>query len=353
MRTLIWVVMFLCGLSSSVTAASFPGGILDSTGRTAYLVSEGGIDAVDLLRGERLWKSREAQLPLLVAADRLYALGFFQGPRFSVVAFDLASKAERVFRTEVTDLPRWVNTRGGAGQSFHCRWEQSGRFLLLDWEARADAGTGPSKQVAGQVRINLETGRVETVPVAIKAPRPTDPLPRQLEKKAIRWQGRAGGQILAVVAEELPESTLTRRQERLVLRAWDARTGREAPARELMRGGRPTVLLDLDGKHLWLRDALSGEDVFTPGPWSVVSVLDGHLVARVPFLAGTQVATLIGSRAYLLSASVEKKAFGQKPPGRQVDLHALDLDAGGLVWKHHLGALGSEQSRAASGAPAR
>src|SRR5438128_1992910 len=52
----------------------FPGGLLDSSGRTAFLSSAGGgIQAVDLMTGDVLWHSNEAEVPLLVAGNRLYA----------------------------------------------------------------------------------------------------------------------------------------------------------------------------------------------------------------------------------------------------------------------------------------
>lgn len=84
--------------------------------------------------------------------------------------------------------------------------------------------------------------------------------------------------------------------------------------------------------------------MLTPGPWSVVSVLDGHLVTRVPFVPSTQTATLIGARAYCLSVSLEKKAFSDRPPARVAELHAIDLEAGRIAWKHSLGAVAPRRS---------
>lgn len=338
---------------SALASPPFPGGILDSTGRTAYLASETGIDAVDLARGDLVWQSREAHRPLLIAGDRLYALALSHGNRLAVVAFDLAVwrppvrhqvTVEHVFRTEVTDFPRWVSTRNTPTQSFHCTWRQLRNHLFLDWHADAQEGSGPAKQASGQVRIDLDSGRVESTPVALQAPRPSPGLPRQLDKQAVRWHARAGGQLLAVVTEELPESRPGARRERMVLRGWDSRTGKETAPRELVRGSRLVLLPDLDGKRLWLRDAgfsagLAAESVRTGERrrWTVVSSLDGHLVARAPIVPGTQEATCLGNRAYCLAIGSIRPPGRVGTPRRALVLHALDLDTGKPLWRHSLG----------------
>src|SRR5262249_47214235 len=156
--------------------------------------------------------------------------------------------------------------------------------LLLDWQAEARPPGSPAKHAAGRLQVDLDSGRVESAPLATPAPHAPEQVPLQLEKLAVRWQSRARGQLLVVAAEDLPDSKPGDRKERLVLRGWDARTNKETtPARELLRGGRLVLLTDLDGKHLWLRDAAAAEQA----PWLVVSGLDGNLVRRVPFVPGT------------------------------------------------------------------
>src|SRR4051794_36290228 len=110
MRWLVCASALLAGPALASAAPPFPGGILDSTGRTAFVRSSEGITAINLARGEVLWRRPEANVPLLVAGDRLYAVALSPANRLAVLAFDLASKAENVFQTEVTDIPRWVST---------------------------------------------------------------------------------------------------------------------------------------------------------------------------------------------------------------------------------------------------
>ena len=327
------LTLFLALPITCFAAPPFPGGVLDSTGRTAYLASEAGIDAVELARGDLVWQSREAHVPLLVAGDRLYGLALADSNRLGVVGLDLASKAKRVFRAEITDLPRWVTTRSTLTQSFRCQFRQSRNTLLLDWEAESRPAGSPAKHAAGQVQVDLETGSVEPIPVAVSMPRAADLTPTHLEKLAIRWQGRAGGQLLVVASEELPGSKVGDRKHRLILRGWDARSGQETTApRELLRGSRLVVFTDLDGARLWLRDAAGTED----RPWSVVSSLDGHLIRRVPFVPGTKQATLLGSRAYCLVVAPARGSL-EGGPRRAQTLHAVDLEAGKIVWRRELG----------------
>lgn len=329
---LVSTFLFLSLPSLAFAAPPFPGGLLDSTGRTAYLGTPTGMVAIELARGEVVWETREAHRPILVAGDRLYALALSASNRLSIVAFDLASKANRVFATDVTDFPRWVATRDTPTQSFHVECRQSKNKLLLDWHAATHGGSGPAKQASGTVQVDLDTGRAEPLALAVRPPRPnTDATPPQFAKLAVRWHGRAGGQLLAVVAENLPESTPRQRHQRLVLRGWDARSGKETTApRELLRGGRVVVLADLDGMHLWLRDAEQAEQ-----PWQVVSILDGHLVRRVPYVPGTQVATIVANHAYCLGGAPVRTAL-DGPPRRIHVLHAVDVETGKVAWQRVL-----------------
>ncbi len=327
------LLLLLAAPALCLAASPFPGGVLDPSGRTAYLASEAGIDALDLAHGELLWQSREANLPLLVAADRLYALALSPDNSLAVVALGLASKPAPVFRSEVHDFPRWAATLPSPTQSFHLDWRQRRGTLLLDWQAEARPHGSPAKHAAGRLQVDLDSGRVEPAPLALPAPRAPEQVPLQLEKLAVRWQSRAGGQLLVVAAEELPESKPGDRKQRLVLRGWDARSNKETtPPRELLRGGRLVLLTDLDGKHLWLRDAAGHGQA----PWHVVSGLDGNLVRHVPFVPGTKHATLVGSRAYCMATAPARGSLDSGPRRAQT-LHAIDLESGKVVWQRPLG----------------
>ncbi len=327
--------------AAASAAPPFPGGLLDSTGRAVFLAGQGCIEALDLTRGDVLWRTELAGVPLLVAGDRLYALARSRGSRLHVRGFDLTDKGTHVFETSPIDLPRWVVPENGPGHSFSFTHRQDRHTLELRWRASA-GGDGPCKEAAGLVRVDLETGTVTQKALEVPDPSGGRRVPPAIEKLAVRWHRSVRGRLEALVLEDLPGSAPGKRRQRLVLRAWNEQTGQEEPARELLRGARLVVLVGLD-EHLWLRDASAGPDeagklAGSAGPAWFVFVPDGRLVGRVPFIAGTRTTTLLGGRAYCLTAGGARVT----PSGTTRStgtLHAVDLATGRTLWHHRLPAL--------------
>jgi hypothetical protein len=321
--------------------SSIPGGLLDPTGRAAYFSSSTGIDAVALANGELMWSTNQAQVPLLVAGDRLFALALTDRNVLHVCAFDLANRGKRTYQSVPVELPAWVVTGEAPDRSFSFSWRKHWTILTLSWQASAWAESGPRKQAAGEVRIDLEKGTVKLGPVGLPAAPPAVTVPAPLVNLSVRWQRSISGHMHALVLEEAPAAKGERKQ-RLVLRTWNERTGKEGPARELLSGSRPVVLADPNGLVLWLRDAAPSPDELgtndAPGRrygWTIWSVLDGHLVARVPFLPGTQQATLRGERAYCLVAAPLRGEAGTLTR-RSYTLYARDVGSGKTLWQRTL-----------------
>src|SRR4051794_18738839 len=88
MRALALLAAVLLGPVAGQAATPFPGGLLDSTGRTVYASTQTGIEAIDLSRGDVLWRTNLASQPLLVAGDRLYALALVRENPLYVRGFD-------------------------------------------------------------------------------------------------------------------------------------------------------------------------------------------------------------------------------------------------------------------------
>jgi hypothetical protein len=314
-----------------------PGGILDTTGRVAYMAGTDAIEAIGLARGELVWRTTEAQHPLLVAGDRLYALAITPGNALQVKGFDLVHSGKRLYQSQVVDLPRWVVPHEGPERSFTWTWRREKTTLILNWTATASAGLGPRKEAAAEVRIDLEDGRVTPGPIGPMPAPPSLRLPPQLEKQAVRWHRSIGGQLHALLLEEMGPGAAERKQ-RLVLRTWNERTGKELAAHELLRGGRLVVMEGLDGIHLWVRDAapspdlLGSDDVPAPYHWMIYSALDGHLVARVPFVPGTQEVLLLRDRAYCLAAAPVRGEAWEVTARRAYTLHAIDVEKGKVLW---------------------
>src|SRR5262249_37962357 len=152
--------------------------------------------AVDLTTGDLLWASAEAQVPITVHGDRLYAQAGVTGGELRVLGFDVTRKGKRVFASQRIALPPWVIPPGGPRPSFSPRWDRERSELILRWSASAwpvDAlglrGPGPRKRASGVARIDLESGAV-TAEQAQPAPPPAaPPVPAHLEKLAVRWHG--------------------------------------------------------------------------------------------------------------------------------------------------------------------
>jgi hypothetical protein len=326
----------------------FLGGVLDTTGRAAFLGGPSGLEAINLSTGDRLWRTQAAHRPLLVVGDRLYALTLYPDHRLTVVSLDLTARGVVRWRADITSLPRWVITREADNSSeeiessFQTNWQLVRRTLHLEWHATVRPIAGPGKQDRGRLLIDLDNGRVESAEAALLSPRSTSELSPQLEKRAVRWKWQTGEQLLAVVQEPLVCESDTDRLHRLVLCAWDLRTGKALLSRELLRGRRPVLLCGLDGRELWLRDAVPAPDESSSASrtathhWAVVSPLDGQLITRVPFIPGTYAATLLDNRAYCLSVGLTPRFRGHSSR-RVITLHAIDLESGQVVWHRKLG----------------
>jgi hypothetical protein len=341
--------------AADLSAPTFPVGLLDHTGRTAYLASpQGGIDAVDLMTGDVIWQTSEAQVPLLAAGDRLYAQAGVKRNRLRVLAFDLSRRGECVLETDSVVLPAWVVAGYAPGRSFEARWRLERTELVLAWEARAwFTGGRPTpeqekaarKQAAGTARIDLATGQVRLGEPEKTTPPAKPRVPRQLEKLSVRWHGVVGRHLLAVGLENVPPppgstarlnpSTATRK---LVLYGWDRQTGKPIKKRDLLPGRQPEVLASLDGRFLCLRDTAPPPDELLSSVarqqlnWHVYSLEKNEYVGRIPYTPGANSVLVKGKRAYFVVAGPMRGPL-DRPSVRPRSLRAVELATGTTVWE--------------------
>jgi hypothetical protein len=344
------------GITAEVRATAFPAGILDPSGRTAYVSNAaGGIDALDLITGDTIWRTNEAQVPLLVAGDRLYAQAGVMRNRLRVLVFDLGQKGKCVFESDPVVFPRWVVTGDGPTHSFSTRWKLDQTVLLLDWQASAWAPprrsvltppTNLRKSAAGTARIDLDTAEVQLLPSSPRSASENSSGFLPLQRRALRWEGTLGKKFLAVVAEEAspalnggPTPPPARRQQKLVLLAWDLKTSKPAPPGTLLVGLRPTVLPTLDGRFLCLRDDAPSPDEMMPSlvkrgsDWSIYSLEQGKVVAQARHVPGTQAVSFVDGRAfYLVTGSLRGPL--DRPVLRSQSLVAVDTRTGKTLWQH-------------------
>jgi hypothetical protein len=360
--------LFLLPSASRLPAEEFigphvlPGGITDAEGRTGFFATpEGGIDAVDLATGQVLWQTVEAQRPLFVRDDRLYAvaavkkkrpwrfLGFKlndppPGPHgFCVRAFAVHDEGNLVLESDVVDMPEWVSVQDVPGQVFATRWQVQEDSLVLNWEVRSwyagskrptpQMAAGACQHLEGALRVLFASGATTAVaPASQPAHAPAWPFAKDLEGLAVRWQGVCGASYKALVLEAAGG------KETLVLRSWDYATHAVQGAKELAQGKTPVVLATTDERFLCVREALPSPDQTLSDKerqgcdWTVFRVETGERMASLPYVPGTQSVTVIDDRAYL---QLGGRLLGRinQPFNQPRTLRTVALKSGRTLWE--------------------
>ncbi|MGL4553940.1 MAG: hypothetical protein ACRC33_22500, partial [Gemmataceae bacterium] len=237
-RLTLLIVLAATALTARAGPA-FPGGVLGSAGRTAFVAVEDGVEEVDLETGLSRWKSREATWPVLVEGTQLVGLAVSRGS-LTVVKLDLTGKGERAFRSEPVEVPSWADA-----SSLRCTWTLDKRTLTLAWQARGTLG----RTVTGSSSIDLVHAAVTKLKDA--GPAPTG-VPKMLEKLPVRWHRSIAGSVHAVVEEDAGPMSILRRRSRFMLYVWNETTGKEARSQELIEGTRLMLLPGVDGLHVWV-----------------------------------------------------------------------------------------------------
>ena len=173
LRYLSCLSVFLCvpsWLLSAACAASIPlpQGLAEPTGHTGFCASaDGGIEAIDLASGKVLWRTHEAQRPLLLDGDHLLAQAGTKRNRLRILRLNLNCNGECDFESDPVVFPAWVVTGEAHGSSFTAYWQVQKHHLVLDWEASAwyagktrptpEEAQAARKHAAGIARIDRAT----------------------------------------------------------------------------------------------------------------------------------------------------------------------------------------------------
>jgi hypothetical protein len=332
----------------------FPDGIAASDGKTAFVINaDGGIDALDLAKGELLWDTKEAVKPLALKGKLLMAQTFVKdkGNQLRLVVLDVDKKGKKQSESDLVIFPDWaVVAATGQGSSFFTRARIDKDDLYLFWDAHRwyYGGAAPTpdilkaakKDEAGVARINLGAGKVEML-AKDKVPDLDPKLPKELEKIESQqyWSGSdwlkkpliAGDKAVALaVKQDGDKQTLT-------LKRWDLSSGKELEAKELVKGKSLWPQIGLDGKHVFVHQALvkehlpDGDYVF----W-VFDLESGEQVAELPYET-MESPTVLGRRLYY---AVVKPAKGGGPGFGVMEqpraLKAVDLKTGKVDWERPL-----------------
>lgn len=319
-RLQVLVFLGLVGLLPAAPPTPFPGGVLDESGRTAYVSTEEGVEALDLETGLSRWRNSEATCPLFAGGDQLHALSLQRG-RLAILGLSLTDKGTRTYESDWLEMPVWIDT-----SNFRAAWSLNKRQLTLAWQARGSLGK------SAQGCYTLPLTETKWTPTKDGCPAVEPPLPALLQREPVRWHRSLAGHLHAVVEEEGPMSTLLRRKKRLVLRVWNEASGKEVRSVELLSATRPMLLISLDGRYVFVREGGSFEAPGDGSPWQVYSSLDGQAVARVTFVPGTSQLTLIGTRAYGMVTRTSRVLLEGRM-GRRHELYAVDVETGKLLWR--------------------
>jgi hypothetical protein len=163
----------------------FPGGIVDALYTTAYVVAPGGaLEAVDLKTGKKLWASAAAAYPLLIDDDRIYALSptspnSDDHPALKILALSIKGQGKCIFQSKPIAVDEWVAGEP-AGKNFSTAAKLDNGTLQLSWSVSVTAqpaggrmpirarirpliGTASPQSAAGNVKLDVATGNVESV----------------------------------------------------------------------------------------------------------------------------------------------------------------------------------------------
>jgi hypothetical protein len=149
----------------------FPQGVADPEGRVAVVATAaGGVDAIDLQDGKRLWHSDDATAPHIIVGDRVIARAESAGEPGVLQLVHLDLHSGRNIRSSQVPLPQWVQIGQGGRDEFTYNVHAEGDVLVIEWEAHAryKGGAAPPRHVleaarkdaSGVARVDLDTGAV-------------------------------------------------------------------------------------------------------------------------------------------------------------------------------------------------
>lgn len=244
-----------------------PGVLVDPQRRVAYVMSpKGGIDAIGLPRGERIWSTRQGAKPLAMSGDLLVAQAEKPGQpnELEVVTLDTRQGGTRV-ATAVVGLPNGtrVSIDDTVTSIFVLGAQSAQQSPLLWWEYSEFPPQGIVPGTTEEARATAQ-GEPETA---------TRATPRVMNG-AIRLDLSAKKMTL------LPQAEISAAQPR---RVPDARVEERLPA---VAG---TQFVSADGRHVLASERVADDSVWDKYKWTIydragkrLGEVRSHL-SRAPF----------------------------------------------------------------------
>lgn len=147
----------------------FPGAVATVDRSIGVFVQpSGGIQAVRLATGQKMWSSTSAQWPLEVLNNEVLAAAPIanQPNAFDIVALDLDSGAVQ-YTTESVELPAWAKATFGYSEQPGYRFDLSSELfdsntVLLRWCARDWSDRQNRHRQVGIVQLDTQTAKIES-----------------------------------------------------------------------------------------------------------------------------------------------------------------------------------------------
>jgi len=325
-----------------------PLGVADAKNNIGYVPNDkDGVDAIDLTNGETLWQTKEATRPLFVLEKSLvvWTQAKDKPHEIQVLLLDTTAKGKKVLQSDAIVLPDWVGF-GGNGHSFTAQAEAKSGEIVVTWQARAwyAGGAAPSPQMlknsnknaAGAARINVETGKVETVDGA-KMEGAISKLPEGLQKLKSHqyWTGSEWKTTPLIVGDVVASLEIegSKDQQKAILKLFDLASGKEKEPAKLLEGKALWPQASLDGRHLLIHQGLVKEQL-PDGDFAfwIFELETGKQVGKVPFEQTAGGVAVCGDHALFLVAQPKTapKTLGKQ--GRW--LKAINLITGKTDWEH-------------------
>ena len=329
-----------------------PAGVAGWDKRAGYIAdAAGGIEALDLLSGEPLWRSEIIGRPLIVTENRLAALRALPetANALQVVVLDTHAHGKLLLESDPLRFPDWVAAGIVTGESFRYEVGTKRNDFLFEWEAHARyrGGAPPpahiqaqaAKKATGTARVDLKTGRVKMLPAES---RHQTEIPSALQQAIIFSYQMGSSDVwqtepwvvddqLAVVTGEIAEE-----QQALQLRRWNPTSGTIDTPVPLVKGRALVSYVTPDGCYLLIHSEMQTESSHDTGaPWWLFSVVTGKQVAVLSYGPGTREACVLNSHIYYI---VDNPSPALRSGGELVQstIKALDMGSGKLLWQRSL-----------------
>lgn len=321
---------------SSIEMTPIPYGVaVDPTNVAFVLVAGGEIAHIDLATGQVLARSDFAGVPLVATKKAMF--GWSWNPSspgvLRLFAACVEGDALRVRWSHQALLPEWVSIESSHTRRFSVHAELDGETVVFVWEAHAryEGGAPPPQEVEMAavhderriVRLAAESGglieeeSVDATPLA--EAQTVDPTTERLVpyRRNRGWVNDAwhyGDANALMISRPVSGSGL-------VLRRASASVGDdEAEVVRLSDRAAADVVVSGDGSTVFVHEPSSKH-------YRAFDVVEGNLVARLPWEAGTDDAAVVGDRVVY---SVVEDSAGL----RRRFLRARDLTTGQTVFTH-------------------